>query len=123
MHIGLEQALCQMGKQDRYIFYAHVLDERDVPELAAELGFDLQGRDRRHYRSALQGPEKRRGDKYEFKGTAAQGTGRGSAGAGKLLLLYQPLLMTESVVNGLFDEDVYPGTVRYALTCIRRFQI
>ena len=25
----------------------------------------------------------------------------------KLLSLYQPLLMKESVVNGLFDEDVY----------------
>ena len=25
----------------------------------------------------------------------------------KLLSLYQPLLMKESVVNGFFDEDVY----------------
>ena len=41
----------------------------------------------------------------------------------KLLLLYQPLLMKESVVNGLFDEDVYQELCVTLLTCIRRFQI
>lgn len=37
--------------------------------------------------------------------------------------LYQPLLMKESVVNGLFDEDVYQELCVTLLTCIRRFQI
>ena len=41
----------------------------------------------------------------------------------KLLSLYQPLLMKESVVNGLFDEDVYQELCVTLLTCIRRFQI
>ena len=41
----------------------------------------------------------------------------------ELLLLYQPLLMKESVVNGLFDEDVYQELCVTLLTCIRRFQI
>ena len=41
----------------------------------------------------------------------------------KLLLLYQPLLMKESVVNGFFDEDVYQELCVTLLTCIRRFQI
>ena len=41
----------------------------------------------------------------------------------KLLLLYQPLLMKESVVNGLFDEDVYQELCVTLLTCIRRFRI
>ena len=41
----------------------------------------------------------------------------------KLLLLYQPLLMKESVVNGLLDEDVYQELCVTLLTCIRRFQI
>lgn len=41
----------------------------------------------------------------------------------KLLLLYQPLLMKESMVNGLFDEDVYQELCVTLLTCIRRFQI
>ena len=41
----------------------------------------------------------------------------------KLLSLYQPLLMKESVVNGLFDEDVYQELCVTLLTCIRRFRI
>ena len=41
----------------------------------------------------------------------------------KLLSLYQPLLMKESVVNGLFDEDVYQELCVTLLTCIWRFQI
>ena len=41
----------------------------------------------------------------------------------KLLSLYQPLLMKESVVNGLFDEDVYQELCVTLLTCIRLFQI
>ena len=41
----------------------------------------------------------------------------------KLLSLYQPLLMKESVVNGLFDEDMYQELCVTLLTCIRRFQI
>lgn len=35
--IVLEQILLQIEKRDRYIFYAHVLDERAFTELAAEL--------------------------------------------------------------------------------------
>lgn len=41
----------------------------------------------------------------------------------KLLSLYQPLLMKEAVVNGLFDEDVYQELCVTLLTCIRRFRI
>ena len=31
----------------------------------------------------------------------------------KLLSLYQPLLMKEAVINGVFDEDVYPASLAY----------
>ena len=41
----------------------------------------------------------------------------------KLLSLYQPLLMKESVINGVFDEDVYQELCITLLTCIRRFRI
>ena len=41
----------------------------------------------------------------------------------KLLSLYQPLLMKEAVINGVFDEDVYQELCITLLTCIRRFQI
>ena len=41
----------------------------------------------------------------------------------KLLSLYQPLLMMESVNNGIFDEDVYQELCITLLTCIQRIQI
>ena len=41
----------------------------------------------------------------------------------KLLSLYQPLLMKEAVINGVFDEDVYQELCITLLTCIRRFRI
>ena len=41
----------------------------------------------------------------------------------KLLSLYQPLLMKESVTNGVFDEDVYQELCITLLTCIQRIQI
>ena len=41
----------------------------------------------------------------------------------KLLSLYQPLLMKEAVVNGVFDEDVYQELCITLLTCIKRFKV
>lgn len=41
----------------------------------------------------------------------------------EILLLYQPLLLKESVVNGIFDEDLYQELCITLLTCIKRFQI
>lgn len=41
----------------------------------------------------------------------------------KLLLLYQPLLMKEAVINGVFDEDVYQELCITLLTCIKRFKV
>lgn len=40
-----------------------------------------------------------------------------------ILLLYQPLLLKESTVNGFFDEDVYQELCITLLSCIQRFQI
>ena len=41
----------------------------------------------------------------------------------KLLSLYQPLLMKESVINGIFDEDVYQELCITLLTCNTRFMV
>ena len=64
--IGLEQALCQIGKRDRYIFYAHVLDERTFTELAAELGLTYKGVTAAYYRVIYTIREMLRGDGLEF---------------------------------------------------------
>ena len=41
----------------------------------------------------------------------------------KLLSLYQPLLMKESVINVIVDEDVYHELCITLLTCIKRFKV
>ena len=41
----------------------------------------------------------------------------------KILALYRPLLMKESVINGIFDEDVYQELCITLLTCIKRFRL
>lgn len=40
-----------------------------------------------------------------------------------LLSLYQPLLMKESIVNGIFDEDLYQELCVTLLNCIKHFRI
>lgn len=41
----------------------------------------------------------------------------------KIVILYQPLLTKESVVNGAFDEDLYQELCVTLLNCIKRFRI
>ena len=64
--IGLEQILRQIEKRDRYIFYAHVLDERTFTELAAELGLTYKGVTAAYYRVIHKIRDALRGDEYEF---------------------------------------------------------
>ena len=37
--------------------------------------------------------------------------------------LYNPLLMKESIVNGIFDEDLYQELWLTLLNCIRKIKI
>lgn len=47
---ALEQALLQIEKRDRYIFYARVVEERSFAELALELGMGYKGVAAAYYR-------------------------------------------------------------------------
>ena len=62
----MEQILRQIEKRDRYIFYAHVLDERTFTELAAELGLTYKGVTAAYYRVIHKIRDALRGDEYEF---------------------------------------------------------
>lgn len=37
--------------------------------------------------------------------------------------MYNPLLIKNAVVDGVFDEDLYHELVKDLLTCIQRFRI
>lgn len=40
-----------------------------------------------------------------------------------LLLMYRPLLLKESIVNGIFDEDLYQELCIVFLRCVKQFNI
>lgn len=40
-----------------------------------------------------------------------------------ILEMYKPLLLKESIVNDMFDEDLYQELCITLLNCIRRFEI
>lgn len=64
--IGLERTLYQVEKRDRYIFFAHVLDERTFTELAAELGMNYKGVAAAYYRVIRKIRDALRGDAHGF---------------------------------------------------------
>lgn len=41
----------------------------------------------------------------------------------EIITMYQPLLVKEAVVNGLFDEDIYQELCETLLLCIQKFRI
>ena len=40
-----------------------------------------------------------------------------------LIEMYEPLLVKEAVVNGIFDEDLYAELILTLLNCIQTFRI
>lgn len=46
-----------------------------------------------------------------------------TAAATQLLLMYQPLLIKQAVVDGILDEDLYQELCIMLLRCIERFRI
>lgn len=41
----------------------------------------------------------------------------------EIFSMYQPLLVKEAVVNGVFDEDIYQELCETLLLCIQKFRI
>lgn len=41
----------------------------------------------------------------------------------EIISMYQPLLVKEAVINGVFDEDIYQELCETLLLCIRKFHI
>ena len=42
---------------------------------------------------------------------------------GELLIMYRPLLLKESIVDGIFDEYLYQELCIVFLRCIKRFRL
>lgn len=63
---GLEQAFQRIEPRDRYIFFAHVLDERTFTELAAKLGMGYKGVAAAYYRVIRKIRDALQGDTHGF---------------------------------------------------------
>ena len=63
---GLEQAFQRIEPRDRYIFFAHVLDERTFTELAAKLGMGYKGVAAAYYRTIHKIRNVLQGDAHGF---------------------------------------------------------
>lgn len=46
-----------------------------------------------------------------------------SGAAAKMLSMYKPLLLKESIVTGIFDEDLHQELCLILLGCIQKFRV
>jgi len=56
-----------------------------------------------------------------FKELLVQAKAGDQSAIENLLLMYQPLLLKESIVDGVLDEDLYQELCIVFLQCIRKF--
>lgn len=45
------------------------------------------------------------------------------AAIGGILAMYRPLLLKESIIDGIYDEDLYQELCLTLLTCIQKFRV
>lgn len=58
-----------------------------------------------------------------FRELLAQAKNGDPAAIAEILTMYRPLLIKESVVYGVFDEDLYQELCLTLLNCIRKIKI
>lgn len=42
---------------------------------------------------------------------------------GEILTMYRPLLLKESIIEGIYDEDLYQELCLTLLSCIQKFRV
>ncbi len=57
-----------------------------------------------------------------FRDTLLRAKGGDVSAVTHLLLMYQPLMMRQAIVDGVFDEDLYQELCITLLRCIARFR-
>lgn len=58
-----------------------------------------------------------------FKDLLVRGKMDDKQAMSELLTMYQPLLMKEAIVEGVFDEDLYQELCIVFLKCVERFRV
>jgi hypothetical protein len=58
-----------------------------------------------------------------FRELLARAKADDAAAVNTILMMYRPLLTKESVIGGVFDEDLYQELCLTLLSCIRKIRI
>ena len=58
-----------------------------------------------------------------FKGLMLRAKENAKTAIGELLTMYRPLLLKESIVDGIFDEDLYQEFCLTLLSCVQKFRV
>lgn len=58
-----------------------------------------------------------------FKGLMLRAKENDKTAIGELLTMYRPLLLKESIVDGIFDEDLYQELCLTLLSCVQKFRV
>jgi len=58
-----------------------------------------------------------------FKGLLLRAKENDACALNELTAMYKPLLMKESVINGVFDEDLYQELWLTLMNCIRKISV
>ncbi len=58
-----------------------------------------------------------------FKNLLIQAQAGNEKAFGELLNMYRPLLLKESIVDGVFDEDLYQELCIVFLKCVGKFRV
>ncbi len=58
-----------------------------------------------------------------FKGLMLRAKENDKTAIGELLTMYRPLLLKESIVDGIFDEDLYQEFCLTLLSCVQKFRV
>ena len=58
-----------------------------------------------------------------FKELMLRAKGTDKTAIGELLTMYRPLLLKESIVDGIFDEDLYQELCLTLLSCVQKFRV
>lgn len=58
-----------------------------------------------------------------FKEMMLQAKENEKAAIAELLAMYRPLLLKESIIDGVYDEDLYQEFCLTLLNCIQKFRV
>lgn len=59
----------------------------------------------------------------DFKKLLLQAKAGDNKAMTELLMMYHPLLLKESIVDGVFEEDLFQELCIIFLKCVRRFRV